>query len=64
MVTDENVFLDSDVDEEDKSVSNKVKEAAGMDNASTLHLFNMASVLAVCILGIDRCCAANPTPQH
>ena len=64
VVTDENVFLDSDVDEEDKSASNKVKEATGMDNASTSHLFNMASVLAVCILGIDRCCAANPTPQH
>ena len=30
VVTDENMFLDNDVDEEDKSTSNKVKEAAGM----------------------------------
>ena len=30
VVKDTNVFLDSDVDEEDKSASNKVKEAAGM----------------------------------
>ena len=30
VVTDENVFVESDIDEEDESASNKVTEAAGV----------------------------------
>ena len=41
VVKDTNVFLDSDVDEEDKSANNKVKEAAG------IHVYVVTSTCAL-----------------